>query len=237
MLRHPSSPTRTRGSPTAPLWPWPTTPTLPRPGAPQPTRTASSHTSAGTRGTARAGAGGAQRRHPRRRVAAAPLPPRRRPPPQRPTPRCVHPLLPPHRMGPGADAGPGHIPVHTTPLRPPHVSAPAGGGTLVATTGCAAGRTLGPATFCRWWVPCIACKCLGVTRYNSTARACPQPPSSCPSTAMLSSHNPYTAVSPSRPSASPGPVSWRWQPRITPDTFESGSKACLKPSLRPWPAS
>ena len=48
----------------APAWPWPTTLALPRPGAPKPTRTATSHTSVGIPGTARAGAGGAQQRHP-----------------------------------------------------------------------------------------------------------------------------------------------------------------------------
>ena len=118
-------------TPTTPAWPWPTTPTLPRPGAPKPTRTASSRTSARIQGTARAGAGGAQRRHPKRRVAAPPLPPRRRPPPQGPAPGCVHPLLPPQGMGPVADAGPGHSPVRPTPLRPPHVPTHAGGGTLL----------------------------------------------------------------------------------------------------------
>ena len=94
------------------------------------------------------------------------------------------------------------------------------------TTGPAAGRTLGPATSCRWWAPYIACRYVDLTRYSSAARACPRLPSSCLNTTMLSSHSPCTAASLSRPPASPGPVSWRGQPRITPDTYVSGSGAC-----------
>ena len=127
MLQPPSNPTHTRGTPTNPAWPWPTTPTLPHPGAPRPTGTATSRTSVGIRGTARARAGGAQRINPWRRLAAPPFPPQRRPPAKGPAPGCVHPQLPPPPpgMGLGASVGPGHSSVGPAPLRPQHVPAPA----------------------------------------------------------------------------------------------------------------
>ena len=131
MVQPPSIPTHTWGTPTAPPWPWPTTLTLPRPGAPRPTCTASSRTWAGIRRTARARAGGAQRRHPRRRLAAPPLPPRRRPPAKGSAPGCIHPQLSLWGMGPGTSTDPRHCSFHPAPLRPPHVPAPAGGGTLL----------------------------------------------------------------------------------------------------------
>ena len=142
---------------------------------------------------------------------------------------------PPRGIGPGASTGPGHNLVHLAPLRPPHVPALAGGGTLlpgVQRDGLLAPRR--PVAGGRHAL------CAGIWVSPDTVLPQGHAPDfspSCPSTTMLSSHSPCTTASLSRPPASPGPVSWCWQPRITPDSYVSGSGACLTPSVRPWPAN
>ena len=131
-LRRPlSCPIPTRGTNKTPGSPWYTTPTPPLPWRHLRGHTSTSGTSGTTRGTARPGNNSPQRGHPQRGLGTPPLPPGRRPPVDGSAPGCIYPQLPPPGVGSGSHAAPGHGPVHSAPIRPPHVPAPTSGGTLL----------------------------------------------------------------------------------------------------------